>query len=435
MRNHIFPGPAGCRPDRRQQPVSGPTDFSRCRTAPHTREPGVVGMNLGSKDFAVLPEAGERLRLPASRKLKASLRRPKRLQGILWRKEKGSNRHRIARQKVARLHLRVADQRQAMPDATRGERPCRQAKHGSLPGRSDLADRRPGIPTIAGLGGIPLESAGGKGRPRAGPSPPVNSRDRVDRSGSAPRPPTTAPRPAGRRRGGSVAARRSGRLRDASHAAFDVRDRARSLAGDEFQAAQQLDPRAARLHVAVREHAPEDPAGVRETDQGRVARLGNAVGEQRALETHRDVLLHPAVDDGSAHPAEGAVEAALGKARDAEPDEAQRRRLAGDLRLPSRQRRDPAARVHGLSLPDDPRQHTVGHEIGGRGRVDDKQGLGVGVDPAGEGKVHEHRTRDGAVEGGPGDRKGGGIINPREEEHDLLGEAQHGGSIPFRSRH
>ena len=31
------------------------------------------------------------------------------------------------------------------------------------------------------------------------------------------------------------------------------------------------------------------------------------------------------------------------------------------------------------------------------------------------------------------DRRGGAIINPRQEEHDLLGEAENGGSIAFRS--
>ena len=79
-----------------------------------TREPSVVGVDLGLKDFAVLSGAGGHLHVPAGRKLKASLRRLRRLQRSLSRKEKGSNRRRIAREKVARLHLRVADQRQAM---------------------------------------------------------------------------------------------------------------------------------------------------------------------------------------------------------------------------------------------------------------------------------------------------------------------------------
>ena len=89
-------------------------DTEDCETRSGTREPSVVGVDLGLKDFAVLSKSGAHLHLPANRKLKASLRRLKRLQRSLSRKEKRSNRHRIAREKVARLHLRVADQRQAM---------------------------------------------------------------------------------------------------------------------------------------------------------------------------------------------------------------------------------------------------------------------------------------------------------------------------------
>ena len=88
-------------------------DTGDYETRAGTREPSVVGVDLGLKDFAVLSKSGVHLHLPANRKLKASLRRLKRLQRSLSRKEKGSNRHRIAREKVARLHLRVADQRQA----------------------------------------------------------------------------------------------------------------------------------------------------------------------------------------------------------------------------------------------------------------------------------------------------------------------------------
>ena len=89
-------------------------DTEDYETRSGTREPSVVGVDLGLKDFAVLSGSGAHLHRPANRKLKASLRRLKRLQRSLSGKEKGSNRHRIAREKVARLHLRVAEQRQAM---------------------------------------------------------------------------------------------------------------------------------------------------------------------------------------------------------------------------------------------------------------------------------------------------------------------------------
>lgn len=77
------------------------------------REPtqDMVGLDFGVKNLAIL-STGEKL--PASNKLKSSLKRLKRLQRNLSRKQKGSERRAKAKQRVARLHLRVANQRAAM---------------------------------------------------------------------------------------------------------------------------------------------------------------------------------------------------------------------------------------------------------------------------------------------------------------------------------
>ena len=79
-----------------------------------TREPSVVGVDFGLKELAVLSCSGDHQHFPANQKLKASLRRLRRLQRNLSRKTKGSNRREQAKRKVARLHMRVTNQRRAV---------------------------------------------------------------------------------------------------------------------------------------------------------------------------------------------------------------------------------------------------------------------------------------------------------------------------------
>jgi len=79
-----------------------------------TRESSVAGVDLGLTSFAVLAHDGGYEHIPPNQKLKASLTRLRRLQRQLSRKEKGSQRYERAKRRVARLHLRVSDQRNAM---------------------------------------------------------------------------------------------------------------------------------------------------------------------------------------------------------------------------------------------------------------------------------------------------------------------------------
>jgi putative transposase len=78
---------------------------------PHNPTDDVVGVDMGIKDLAVL-STGEVI--PASQKLKASLKTLRRRSRNLSRKQKGSNRRARAKLQVAKLHARVANQRQAV---------------------------------------------------------------------------------------------------------------------------------------------------------------------------------------------------------------------------------------------------------------------------------------------------------------------------------
>lgn len=71
-------------------------------------KPGIVGVDLGLKHFAVL-STGEKIESP--KHLRKAERRLKRLQRALSRKVKGSNSRHKARLKVARLHEHIANQR------------------------------------------------------------------------------------------------------------------------------------------------------------------------------------------------------------------------------------------------------------------------------------------------------------------------------------
>jgi putative transposase len=69
---------------------------------------GMVGIDLGLSDFAVMSD-GERV--PNPRHLRRLERKLAREQRILSRRQRGSNRYRKQREKVARLHERVRDAR------------------------------------------------------------------------------------------------------------------------------------------------------------------------------------------------------------------------------------------------------------------------------------------------------------------------------------
>ncbi len=65
-----------------------------------------IGVDLGITDFATL-STGEKIKAP--KPLRRNLRRLRRLQKNLSKKQKGSNRYETARLKVAKLHARITD--------------------------------------------------------------------------------------------------------------------------------------------------------------------------------------------------------------------------------------------------------------------------------------------------------------------------------------
>jgi len=72
-----------------------------------------VGIDLGLTTFATL-STGDKIDAP--KPLRAALKRLRKLQRNLSRKQKGSNRRNAARWKVARLHARIADTRKDFLD-------------------------------------------------------------------------------------------------------------------------------------------------------------------------------------------------------------------------------------------------------------------------------------------------------------------------------
>ena len=78
---------------------------------PHAPKPGAVGVDFGVHSLAVMSDGTT---IPANQKLKANLRRLAHRQRRLSRKRQGSNRRAKAKLSVARLHKRIADQRQAV---------------------------------------------------------------------------------------------------------------------------------------------------------------------------------------------------------------------------------------------------------------------------------------------------------------------------------
>ncbi|NBY21391.1 MAG: transposase [Gammaproteobacteria bacterium] len=78
---------------------------------PHNPTDTIVGVDMGIKELAVL-STGEVV--PANQKLKANLKKLKKASKNLSRKQNGSNRRARAKLKVAKIHARVARQRQAV---------------------------------------------------------------------------------------------------------------------------------------------------------------------------------------------------------------------------------------------------------------------------------------------------------------------------------
>jgi putative transposase len=77
---------------------------------PHAPDKDRVGVDFGIKELATL-STGEAI--PANQKLKCNLKALKRRSRNLSRKQKGSHRRAKAKLSLARLHLRIANQRQA----------------------------------------------------------------------------------------------------------------------------------------------------------------------------------------------------------------------------------------------------------------------------------------------------------------------------------
>ena len=77
----------------------------------HAPQYQAVGVDLGVGRLAVTSDGEE---FEANQKLKASLKRMKKRQRWLSRKQKGSNRRAKAKLSLAKLHKRIADQRQAV---------------------------------------------------------------------------------------------------------------------------------------------------------------------------------------------------------------------------------------------------------------------------------------------------------------------------------
>jgi putative transposase len=69
---------------------------------------GSVGIDLGITDFATLSN-GEKLKSP--KPLKKQLKRLRKLQHHLSRKQKGSKRREVARKRLAKLHAKISDTR------------------------------------------------------------------------------------------------------------------------------------------------------------------------------------------------------------------------------------------------------------------------------------------------------------------------------------
>lgn len=76
-----------------------------------TRQHGSVGIDLGIKDLATLSDGTT---FQKSNKLSLSLERLKRLQKVLSKKKKGTNRYAKAKLSISKLHFRVRKQREAL---------------------------------------------------------------------------------------------------------------------------------------------------------------------------------------------------------------------------------------------------------------------------------------------------------------------------------
>ncbi len=77
----------------------------------HDPQQEAVGVDFGVKSLATLSNGDV---FPANQKLKANLKRVKRRQRRLSKKQKGSNRYAKAKRSVTKLHYRIANQRQAV---------------------------------------------------------------------------------------------------------------------------------------------------------------------------------------------------------------------------------------------------------------------------------------------------------------------------------
>ena len=115
-------------------------------------------------------------------------------------------------------------------------------------------------------------------------------------------------------------------------------------------------------------------------------------------------------------------------------DEPYQRLLADIVRVLSREHLDPGARVGRVLPGPDLRERAVEHEIAGGSPVGDHQGLQVGVDPVGEGEVHQNGAGQRAFDTGARNRYEGSVRVFQQQDQHLFGEGKHGSVQWLRHR-
>ena len=138
-----------------------------------------------------------------------------------------------------------------------------------------------------------------------------------------------------------------------------------------------------------------------QADQRDVPGMGDVVGEQDVPDPQLHLLLNVAVDRGVAAGAERPHHAGFALHDDAAGDEALQGLLADFGRVFDRQHPDPGPRIRGRALRRNFREDGIDEwdsRWGARSVI--TREVGVGVDPVGEGQIHQHGAGDGAPEGG-----------------------------------
>ena len=139
-----------------------------------------------------------------------------------------------------------------------------------------------------------------------------------------------------------------------------------------------------------------------------------------------DLLLRVAVDGGIAAGAEGPHHPRLALHDNATRHKALQRLLADGGRIFNGELPDPDPCVRRLLLRCDFRQGGVEYGIPGGCPVVDHKRFRVGVDPIGEGQIHQHGAADGTPQIDLRDRHERAVLVVQQQEKNFLGEGQHG---------